>query len=200
MPVGAGARVPACRNDRYVRSLFWARADDVAKRRRQGLVVCRATWPFEGPHDACPSVTLAPAFTAWAACQSRTVRVGDLGLAGELALGLADRVVGTPNAGGLGRAARRAGGRQSQLRSSSRGLLRVPAIALSRECLAVSRGRPCSCHLSPGGCRVMLQARDVLAAAWRVRRGRGPSPLPWFTGSWPVLSGAAALLVLASVD
>jgi hypothetical protein len=31
--------------------------------------------------------------------------VGDLGLAGEFALGLADRVVGVPDAGGLGRVA-----------------------------------------------------------------------------------------------
>src|SRR3954447_14632890 len=58
----------------------WARVDDVSKRRRQGLVVCRATLPFEGP-CACPGVTLAPtfagaaAFAGLAACQSRTVRV-----------------------------------------------------------------------------------------------------------------------------
>ena len=57
-----------------VGELFWARVTDVAKRRRQGLVVCRATWPFEGPLDARPSVALAPAFLAWVACQSRTVR------------------------------------------------------------------------------------------------------------------------------
>jgi hypothetical protein len=33
---------------------------DVAKRRRQGLVVCRATLPFEGLFDARPGVALAP--------------------------------------------------------------------------------------------------------------------------------------------
>jgi hypothetical protein len=72
--VGAAAPALACRNDRYVRSLLWARADDVAKRRRQGLVVCRAASPFEGFFDARPGVTLAPTFTALVACQSRTVR------------------------------------------------------------------------------------------------------------------------------
>src|SRR5262245_1598982 len=51
-----------------------ARADDVAKRRRQGLVVCRAASPFEGRFDARPSVTLAPTLLTWVACQSRTVR------------------------------------------------------------------------------------------------------------------------------
>jgi hypothetical protein len=71
---GAGELALACRNDRFVRSLFWARADDVAKRRRQGLVVCRAASPFEGLFDARPGVTLAPTFTAWVACQSRTLR------------------------------------------------------------------------------------------------------------------------------
>src|SRR5208282_2549176 len=55
-------------------SVCWARADDVAKRRRQGLVVCRAPWPLQGPLDACPGVTLAPTFLA-AACQSATVRL-----------------------------------------------------------------------------------------------------------------------------
>ena len=57
-----------------VGSCAWARLDDEAKRRRQGLVVCRAALPFEGLFDACPGVTLAPTFAAWAACQSRTVR------------------------------------------------------------------------------------------------------------------------------
>jgi hypothetical protein len=50
----------------------WARVTDVAKRRRQGLVVCRAALPFEGLFDARPGVALAPAF-ACVACQSRTV-------------------------------------------------------------------------------------------------------------------------------
>ena len=72
--VGAGALAAACRSAEYVRSLFWARADDVAKRRRQGLVVCRAASPFVGFFDARPRVTLAPTFTAWVACRSRTVR------------------------------------------------------------------------------------------------------------------------------
>ena len=54
--------------------LLRARVTDVAKRRRQGLVVCRAALPFEGLLDARPSVALAPAFLVWVACQSRTVR------------------------------------------------------------------------------------------------------------------------------
>jgi len=53
--------------------LLWARVTDVAKRRRQGLVVCRAALPFEGLLDARPFVALAPTFLACAACQSRTV-------------------------------------------------------------------------------------------------------------------------------
>jgi hypothetical protein len=72
--VGTGALAASCRSGRYVRLFVWARADDVAKRRRQGLVVCRAASPFEGLFDARPGVTLAPAFAAWLACQSRTVR------------------------------------------------------------------------------------------------------------------------------
>src|SRR3954468_19843222 len=36
----------------------WARVTDVAKRRRQGLVVCRAAVPFEGLCDARPGVAL----------------------------------------------------------------------------------------------------------------------------------------------
>jgi len=54
--------------------LLWARVTDVAKRRRQGLVVCRAALPFEGLFDARPSVALAPTLFACTACQSRTVR------------------------------------------------------------------------------------------------------------------------------
>jgi hypothetical protein len=64
----------ACRRSCDVGLLVWARADDVAKRRRQGLVVCRAASPFMGFFDARPGVTLAPTFSAWVACQSRTVR------------------------------------------------------------------------------------------------------------------------------
>ena len=60
----------------------WARVEDVSKRRRQGLVVCRATLPFEGL-GARPAVTLAPALFGSAglvlggraACQSETIRV-----------------------------------------------------------------------------------------------------------------------------
>jgi hypothetical protein len=52
-----------------------ARVTDVAKRRRQGLVVCRAALPFEGLFDAGPGVALAPTLLARVACQSRTVRV-----------------------------------------------------------------------------------------------------------------------------
>ena len=60
----------------------WARVEDVSKCRRQGLVVCRATLPFEGL-GARPAVTLAPAssggaglvFCGRAACQSQTIRV-----------------------------------------------------------------------------------------------------------------------------
>ena len=56
---------------------WWARVDDESKRRCQGLVVCRATLPFEGFCDARPGVTLAPTFAVvgLAARQSRTVRV-----------------------------------------------------------------------------------------------------------------------------
>ena len=56
-----------------VGSFWWARVTDVAKRRRQGLVVCRAALPSEGLFDARPFVALAPTFLACAACQSRTV-------------------------------------------------------------------------------------------------------------------------------
>src|ERR1022692_3678575 len=54
---------------------WWARVDDESKRRCQGLVVCRATLPFEGFCDARPGVTLAPTFAdaGVAACQSRTI-------------------------------------------------------------------------------------------------------------------------------
>ena len=47
------------------------RVTDVAKRRRQGLVACRAALPFEGLLDARPGVAPAPPFGA-AACQSST--------------------------------------------------------------------------------------------------------------------------------
>ena len=71
--VGTSVLALACRNNRDVGLLVRARADDVAKRRRQGLVVCRAASPFRGFFDARPGVTLAATFTAWVAYQSRTV-------------------------------------------------------------------------------------------------------------------------------
>ncbi len=40
------------------------RVTDVAKRRRQGLVACRAALPFEGLLDARPGVPPAPPFGA----------------------------------------------------------------------------------------------------------------------------------------
>jgi hypothetical protein len=50
------------------------RVTDVAKRRRQGLVACRAALPFEGLlEDARPGVAPAPPFGA-AARQSATSR------------------------------------------------------------------------------------------------------------------------------
>ena len=58
-----------------VGSCGWARVTDVAKRRRQGLVVCRAALPFEGFCDARPGVALAPALSAPAAWRSRMVWV-----------------------------------------------------------------------------------------------------------------------------
>ncbi len=66
-------------------------------------MVCRAASPFRGFFDARPGVTLAPTFTALGGMPvTNGARVGDLGLVGELALGLADRVVGAADAGGLG--------------------------------------------------------------------------------------------------
>src|SRR5258708_3273600 len=52
----------SCSTAAPVGELFWARVTDVAKRRRQGLVVCRAALPFEGLFDARPGVALAPTF------------------------------------------------------------------------------------------------------------------------------------------
>jgi hypothetical protein len=49
----------SCSTAAPVGELAWARVTDVAKRRRQGLVVCRAALPFEGLLDACPSAALA---------------------------------------------------------------------------------------------------------------------------------------------
>ena len=71
---GLGRSRPACCRG-AVRALgfWWARVDDESKRRRQGLVVCRVTLPFEGFCDARPSVTLAPTFFGAPACQSRTI-------------------------------------------------------------------------------------------------------------------------------
>ena len=52
---------------------WWARVEDESKSRRQGLVVCRVTLPFEGFCDARPGVTLAPTFFGAPACQSLTI-------------------------------------------------------------------------------------------------------------------------------
>ena len=73
--VGSAPATAGVPGDGLERALgcWWARADDVAKRRRQGLVACRAALPFEGL-DARPGVTLAPTFFAAVACQSRTIR------------------------------------------------------------------------------------------------------------------------------
>src|ERR687897_1478696 len=54
----------ACAMATPARSSWWARVTDVAKCRRQGLVVCRAALPFEGSCDARPGVALAPALLA----------------------------------------------------------------------------------------------------------------------------------------
>ena len=82
----------ACRAGPPVGSCGWARVTDVAKCRRQGLVVCRAALPFEGLCDARPGVALAPALIGRRLASRRSVRrVGALGLAGEVALGVADR-------------------------------------------------------------------------------------------------------------
>ena len=63
----------ACWSWPPVGSCGWARVTDVAKCRRQGLVVCRAALPFEGCCDARPGVALAPALIAPAAWRSRMV-------------------------------------------------------------------------------------------------------------------------------
>src|SRR4051812_17581948 len=63
----------ACWIGRLVGSWWWARVTDVAKCRRQGLVVCRAALPVEGCCDARPGVALAPALIAPAAWRSRMV-------------------------------------------------------------------------------------------------------------------------------
>jgi hypothetical protein len=69
-------RRACCRGAVSALGLGWARVEDESKCRCQGLVVCRATLPFEGFCDARPGVTLAPAFFfGVAACQSRTIRL-----------------------------------------------------------------------------------------------------------------------------
>src|SRR5271169_3016729 len=74
--VAAGAGRRGCRGALTALGFGWARVEDESKCRRQGLVVCRATLPFEGFCDARPGVTLAPTFFfGVAACQSRTIRV-----------------------------------------------------------------------------------------------------------------------------
>ena len=56
------------------------RVTDVAKRRRQGLVACRAALPFEGLLDARPGVAPAPPFGAVVRQSSIEAPVGELGL------------------------------------------------------------------------------------------------------------------------
>ena len=71
---------------------------DVAKRRRQGLVVCRAALPLEGLCDARPGVALAPALIAPAAWRSADgLGVGVFGLAGEVEFGPAKQAVRDPD-------------------------------------------------------------------------------------------------------
>ena len=67
------SRPARCRGAFGALGFWWARVEDESKSRRQGLVVCRVTLPFEGFCDARPGVTLAPTFFGAAACQSRTV-------------------------------------------------------------------------------------------------------------------------------
>src|SRR5207253_3290471 len=104
-----------------------ARVDDESKRRRQGLVVCRATWPLEGPLDARPGVTLAPTFAAAGGCLpvAHHPGVGRLGLAGELELGFAQRRPVGPHSGALAPQRRGAGAdlEQAQLLGRQRWLL-----------------------------------------------------------------------------
>ena len=64
----------ACRRGLLRGSFGWVRVTDVAKCRRQGLVVCRAAWPFEGLCDARPGVALAPTFCWRLASRRRCVR------------------------------------------------------------------------------------------------------------------------------
>src|SRR5439155_9603673 len=54
------SRPACCRGALRTLGFWWARVEDESKRRRQGLVVCRVTLPFEGFCDARPGVTLAP--------------------------------------------------------------------------------------------------------------------------------------------
>ena len=70
LATGAGRRVVEEPSGRL--GFWWARVEDESKSRRQGLVVCRVTLPYEGFCDARPGVTLAPIFLGAAACQSRT--------------------------------------------------------------------------------------------------------------------------------
>jgi hypothetical protein len=72
--VAAGNGPACCHGALTALVWLWARVEDESKCRRQGLVVCRATLPFEGFCEARPGVTLAPAFFfGVAACQSRTI-------------------------------------------------------------------------------------------------------------------------------
>src|SRR5215217_3400061 len=68
----------------------WVRVTDVAKRRRQGLVVCRAALPSEGL-DLCAPRCRARTRLRWSGGfpVGDEAPVGEFGLGGELALALA---------------------------------------------------------------------------------------------------------------
>src|SRR3954462_13966116 len=91
--------MPACWARPPVGSCGWARVTGVAKRRRQGLVVCRAAVSFEG-------------FVMRARCRARArfdrpsgLAVADglaVGLSGEVEFGVAEQAVGDPDAAAVG--------------------------------------------------------------------------------------------------
>ena len=68
--IGGGVALDASKCD----DLWVVRVTDVAKRRRQGLVACRAALPFEGLLDARPGVAPAPPFGDAVVRQSSTRR------------------------------------------------------------------------------------------------------------------------------
>jgi hypothetical protein len=64
VPLGVAVRKSSWsgRSRAPLRSCAWVRVTDGAKRRRQGLVACRAALPFEGLRDARPGGAPAPVF------------------------------------------------------------------------------------------------------------------------------------------